>query len=407
MSLLAPGIPLSLYIHLPWCVEKCPYCDFNSHKLSAEFNEQDYITGLLKDLEQDLPKIWGRTVESIFIGGGTPSLFSGTAIDELLSGIRARLMLRADPEVTIESNPGTADAENYLSYKQAGVNRISIGVQSFNDQQLTTLGRIHDSSQAIDAFKIARTAGFERINLDLMFALPGQTVTEAMDDLDKAIALNPEHISWYQLTIEPNTGFNSFPPAKLPDDDLIWQIQQAGFIKLQQAGYNQYEISAWSKAGEQCQHNLNYWQFGDYLGIGAGAHGKITDLATEKIIRTRRRKQPQHWLRNNQDTLAESSPIAIHELALEFMINAMRLNEGVMLNIFTERTGLTLATVIEQLREARQQGLMDNRSDILKPTDKGLNYLNDLLAIFIADNSITESKHTTLAQSITIKEISR
>jgi len=294
VSLLAPGIPLSLYVHLPWCIEKCPYCDFNSHEIPADFDENLYVKGLLRDLEQDLPKIWGRTVESIFIGGGTPSLFSGSAIEELLSGLRARLMLRADPEITIESNPGTADTKNYSAYRQAGVNRLSIGIQSFSDKQLDILGRIHNSNQSVDAFKLARDAGFERINLDLMYALPGQSVADAMEDLDKAIALQPEHISWYQLTIEPNTFFNKNPPGQLADDDPIWDIQQAGIKKLNQAGFTQYEISAWSKPAEQCEHNLNYWQFGDYLGIGAGAHGKITDLSTEKIVRTRRKTPPHH-----------------------------------------------------------------------------------------------------------------
>ena len=398
MSLLAPGIPLSLYIHLPWCVEKCPYCDFNSHQLTEQFDEKKYVASLFKDLEQDLPKIWGRSVETIFIGGGTPSLFSGPAIDELISGVRARLMLRPDLEITLESNPGSADSNNYLHYRQAGVNRLSIGVQSFDDKQLKKLGRIHDASQAFDAFKMAREAGFERINIDLMYALPAQSIADALIDLDKAIALNPEHISWYQLTIEPNTSFNRYPPKQLPDDDLIWEIQQAGAKKLQQAGFEQYEISAWSKKSEQCQHNVNYWEFGDYLGIGAGAHGKITDLSTEKIFRTRRRKQPSHWLDDEMNFLADAPAIEKNDLPLEFMMNAMRLNSGVSINTFTERTGLLISDIMEPLRKARHSHLMDTRLDILKPTTQGLNYLNDLLAIFM-DVKIKKTNN------IVIKEI--
>ncbi len=401
MSLLASGIPLSLYVHLPWCVEKCPYCDFNSHQLSPAFDEQLYVKSLFKDLEQELAKIWGRTVESIFIGGGTPSLFSGTAINELISGIRSRLLLRADIEITMESNPGTADASNYGAYRKAGVNRLSIGVQSFNDQQLNNLGRIHDANQASSAFHLARKAGFERINLDLMYALPNQSIADAMDDLNKAIALKPEHISWYQLTIEPNTVFNQKPPKHLADDDLIWEIQQAGIKKLQQAGFIQYEISAWSKVGEECGHNLNYWQFGDYLGIGAGAHGKITDLSTEEVYRTRRKKQPSYWLTPTIDTIATSTVIEKHDLALEFMMNAMRLNSGVPSQLFTERTGLPISDIIKSLQTARTQELIEQRIDVLRPTQRGLNYLNDLLGLFISENIKTEN----LADSININEI--
>ena len=397
MTLLAPGIPLSLYIHLPWCVEKCPYCDFNSHKLPEDFsgkldddaNQQNYVNHLFSDLEADLPAIWGRSVESIFIGGGTPSLFSGTAIDNLLSGVRSRLMLVADIEVTLESNPGTADANNYIGYRNAGVNRLSIGVQSFDDQHLKQLGRIHNSAQSTSAFNMARTAGFKRINIDIMYALPAQTVTSALDDLNKAIALNPEHISWYQLTIEPNTIFNSHPPKQLPDDDLIWDIQQAGMKKLQTAGYIQYEVSAWCKPGEECLHNLNYWQFGDYLGIGAGAHGKITDFSSEQIVRTRRKKQPKQWLTDNK--VADNTAIATNDLALEFMLNAMRLNKGVSSQSFSERTGLPITNIQKQLSHAKQQGLLIDRFDKLCPTPKGQNYLNNLLALFMIDEGSSPS----------------
>ncbi len=401
MSLLAPGIPLSLYVHLPWCVEKCPYCDFNSHQITPEFDEQRYVQALFQDVEQELAKIWGRTVESIFIGGGTPSLFSGSAVDELISGIRSRLMLRADIEITMESNPGTADASNYKAYRKAGVNRLSIGIQSFNNQQLKKLGRIHDADQASDAFHLARKAGFKRINLDLMYALPNQSIADAMDDLDRAIALEPEHISWYQLTIEPNTVFNRNPPKHLADDDLIWEIQQAGVKKLQQAGYVQYEVSAWSKIGEECEHNLNYWQFGDYLGIGAGAHGKITDLSTDEVYRTQRKKQPSHWLTSAIDTIAATTVIEKHDLALEFMMNAMRLNSGVQSQLFSERTGLPINKIIKSLQTAKSQKLMEQQITVLRPTQMGLNYLNDLLGLFMSENIKTEN----LAGSINIKEV--
>jgi len=402
MGLLAPGIPLSLYIHIPWCVEKCPYCDFNSHKASNPIDEQGYINALFNDLEQDLPAIWGRNVETIFIGGGTPSLFTSNAIDKLLSGVRSRLMLRPDLEVTLESNPGTADAANYQGYREAGVNRLSIGVQSFSDQHLNSLGRIHDSAQAVDAFHYARAAGFENINLDLMFALPEQTLPQAMSDLDKVIALQPEHISWYQLTVEENTVFAHQRP-NLPQDDLIWEIQQAGMKNLQQAGYEQYEISAWSKPGTQCQHNLNYWQFGDYLGIGAGAHGKITDLASETVSRTRRKKQPHHWLQPNTETLADKHQIVREDIALEFMMNALRLNAGIPVESFTQRTGLPLTAVVGLLNQARDQGLIKQQTDIICATEKGLTYLNDLLDIFMSGTNEPQGKRT--GESISIREV--
>ncbi|MCP4414897.1 MAG: radical SAM family heme chaperone HemW [Gammaproteobacteria bacterium] len=382
MSLLAQGIPLSLYIHFPWCVEKCPYCDFNSHQLAIPIDEHNYVNNLLADLEQDLSAIWGRNVETIFIGGGTPSLFSAKAINELLSGVRSRLMLRPDLEITLESNPGTADAENYQGYQKAGINRLSIGVQSFNDKYLKKLGRIHNAQQAVEAFHHARTAGFKRINIDLMFALPEQSLNEAMSDLEAAIALDPEHLSWYQLTIEANTAFAANPPL-LPDNDLVWEIQCKGKQFLEKAGYQQYEISAWSKTGEQCQHNLNYWQFGDYLGIGPGAHGKITDFSSEEIHRTRRKKQPRHWLTPDSKTLAEKFPIKKEDISLEFMMNILRLNEGVPACLFTQRTGLLLSDISASLNQAREQGLIETKTDTICATEKGLNYLNNLLEIFI------------------------
>ena len=382
MSLLSTGIPLSLYVHIPWCVQKCPYCDFNSHELKGELEAQQYIDNLLVDLHQDLPRIWGRSVDTIFIGGGTPSLFPSSAIDRLLSGLRALLMLKADLEITLESNPGTMDADNYLGYRQAGVNRLSIGAQSFDDEQLKILGRIHDAKATELAFHKAREAGFKRINLDLMYGLPSQSIESAMEDLRRAITLGPEHISWYQLTIEPNTRFYRYPPDALPDNDQLFEIQEAGMELLKSEGFEQYEISAWSRPGEACKHNLNYWQFGDYLGIGAGAHGKITDLQTEQILRTRRRKQPQHFLDGSANTLAETTPIDLKERPIEFMLNAMRLNEGVESQLFVERTGLPLTVINSALTKAHELGLMERDFARLKPTERGINFHNELLALF-------------------------
>jgi len=388
------GIPLSLYIHIPWCVEKCPYCDFNSHSIKDQFNlsdhEDEYIHALFLDLEQTLPDIWGRSIDSIFIGGGTPSLFSGEAIDKLLSGIRARLMLKADIEITLESNPGTAEAKNYNDYRSAGINRLSIGVQSFSASQLNNLGRIHTANEAINAYQMARDAGFERINLDLMFALPGQTVNEALQDLKQAIALNPDHLSWYQLTIEPNTVFYQQPPKNLPDDDLTWEIQSAGFELLERSGFHQYEISAWCKTKQESMHNLNYWTFGDYIGIGAGAHGKITNFSEQKVFRTRRKKQPSLWLGSESaGSLILRDAILKEDLALEFMMNVLRLNDGVELNYFTERTGLPLSTISKELFIAKQKGFIENKEHQIQATEKGRMFLNDLLALFMNDQQET------------------
>jgi len=399
------GIPLSLYIHIPWCVEKCPYCDFNSHALGKKFklsdHEDQYVESLFRDLEQTLPEIWGRSIDAIFIGGGTPSLFSGQAIDNLLSGIRARLMLKADIEITLESNPGTAEATNYQDYRQAGINRLSIGVQSFNNKHLQTLGRIHNAEEARQAFVMARDAGFKRINLDLMFALPNQSVTEAMDDLNQAIKLKPEHLSWYQLTIEPNTVFYRQPPNNLSTDELIWDIQSAGFKLLKNSGYHQYEISAWCKPKEESQHNLNYWTFGDYIGIGAGAHGKITNFSEQQIHRTRRKKQPHFWLDDSSpNTLASIEPILSNEIALEFMMNALRLNHGVETHHFIDRTGLAISTISQELFLAKQRGLLENRDDRIQPTEKGQLFLNDLLSLFMKD-----PEHQEVRQIIPIQTL--
>jgi putative oxygen-independent coproporphyrinogen III oxidase len=387
------GIPLSLYVHLPWCVEKCPYCDFNSHEIQGELPEQTYIDALFRNVEDQLPAFWGRRIDTMFIGGGTPSLFSGASIERLMSGLRARLGFVANMEVTLESNPGTADASNYAAYREAGINRLSIGVQSLDSEHLKTLGRIHSADEAIAAIAIAKQAGFERINADLMYGLANQTVAQALDDLKQLIDQDIEHISWYQLTIEPNTVYYSKPPAHLPDNDFIMDIQQAGSELLLSAGYHQYEISAWAKPGAECQHNLNYWQFGDYVGIGAGAHGKITDFNEVRIYRTRMRKQPDHWLQTNSELMAERTAIAREDLALEFFLNVLRLNQGAPKNYLFERTGLMSERIQAPLDQAVQKGLLAQHPDNFVATELGRNYLNDLLALFMPEaNLIMQTK---------------
>lgn len=386
-----PGIPLSLYVHTPWCVEKCPYCDFNSHELKTELPESQYIEQLYRNLESQLPWFWGRRIETIFIGGGTPSLFSGSAIDSLLSGLRARLMITADPEITMESNPGTADANNYAAYREAGVNRLSIGIQSLDNGHLNKLGRIHSSDEAIKAIQMAKQAGFKRINGDLMFGLGKQTIDQAMDDLKRLIDQDVEHISWYQLTIEPNTAFYSSPPENIPSDDYLGEMQAAGAELLTTAGYNQYEVSAWSKAGGECKHNINYWEFGDYVGIGAGAHGKITDFQESNIYRIRNRKQPHHWLDNSSELISERTPIKSSDLPLEFFMNTLRLNHGVPKSYFFDRTGLLPEQIMSILNTAVERELLDNNSERFIASVQGRNYLNDLLALFLPDGSLPES----------------
>ena len=387
------GIPLSLYVHMPWCVEKCPYCDFNSHELNGGLPEQVYLDQLMRNLEQQLPSFWGRRIETMFIGGGTPSLFSAAAIDQLLSSIRARVTLLADLEITMESNPGTADAVNYHGYREAGVNRLSIGVQSLNAKHLQTLGRIHSANEAINAIALAKQAGFERINGDLMFGLGNQTITEAMDDLKQLIDQDIDHISWYQLTIEPNTVYFNKPPENLPDNDFLAEIQHSGAELLTQAGFKQYEVSAWSRNDSDCKHNLNYWEFGDYVGIGAGAHGKITDFNEQKIYRTRTKKQPHHWLRSDSELMAERTAIATEDLALEFFLNTLRLNQGVVKQYLFERTGILNEQIQSIIDDATRKGLMYNDTDRYAATELGRNYLNDLIAMFMpAEDLILKTK---------------
>ena len=373
--------PLSLYVHIPWCVRKCPYCDFNSHQARQELPENEYVEALLRDLEQDLPRTWGRAVYSIFFGGGTPSLFSPEAIDRLLSGIRARLPLDQNIEITLEANPGTVELERFKGFRQAGINRLSIGIQSFDETKLKALGRIHGCEEALHAAEAARAAGFDNFNLDLMFGLPGQTVEQAVSDIRTAIQLGPTHVSAYQLTIEPNTLFHARPPV-LPDDDSTWDMQNRLQTELAAAGYRQYEVSAYAKPGYECRHNLNYWQFGDYLGIGAGAHAKITDAGS--ITRLWKIKQPNEYLlaAGTPRNLGGEQKLSREHTVTEFMMNALRLNSGFPSRLFAERTGLPISAVAQSLEAAEQQGLIDWDAETLRPTATGFRFLNNLVAMF-------------------------
>ena len=376
--------PLSLYVHLPWCVKKCPYCDFNSHETASLTEEDAYIEAVIRDVETELPRIWGRTISSVFIGGGTPSLFSADAIEKLMSALRARLNIHPEREITMEANPGTAEAEKFKAYRQAGINRLSIGIQSFNDGHLKSLGRIHNSKEALRAIDLAKSAGFENINLDLMFALPEQSIDDALDDLKVAVEQIPTHISWYQLTIEPNTVFYSKPP-KIPNDDDSFLMQEQGQAYLENNGYMQYEISAYAKDKATSLHNLNYWQFGDYLGIGAGAHGKITNVAQGKIERFVRHKIPKRYieLAGSDTVITETKTLNRNELPLEFMMNAMRLKSGIDSSLFLQRTALPLKSIEKNLSLAAEAGLLDWQLDNIKPTQFGQRYLNDLLEMFV------------------------
>ncbi|MGH8119307.1 MAG: radical SAM family heme chaperone HemW [Gammaproteobacteria bacterium] len=381
-------IPLSLYVHLPWCVRKCPYCDFNSHESGHTLlQETAYVDALIRDLESALSRIWGRRITSIFIGGGTPSLFSVAAIQRLLAGLRALLNLHPETEITLEVNPGTAEAEKFRGFREAGVNRLSIGVQSFDNEKLQRLGRIHDGREARAAITMARDAGFEELNIDLMFGLPGQTTGEAVHDLQLAMDQKPVHISWYQLTIEPNTVFHAKPPV-LPDDDLVWQMQEEGQRLLADNGYAQYEISAYASDGHQCAHNLNYWRFGDCLGIGAGAHSKLTDVTAGKVIRTARHRLPDRYLElaGRDDVITESRELDDDDLKLEFMMNAMRLKAGVHPSLFLQHTGMPINVIESELGMAAAKGMLDYTIHSLKPTALGQQYLNDLLQIFMTES---------------------
>jgi putative oxygen-independent coproporphyrinogen III oxidase len=369
---------LGLYIHIPWCVKKCPYCDFNSHQQQGELPEDDYVAALLKDLEQELKLLDNPSLSSIFIGGGTPSIFSATAIKTLLDGVRRRIAFDDNIEITLEANPGTVEQEKFCGFRAAGINRLSIGIQSFNDVHLAKLGRIHDAAQAAAAVGAAKAAGFDNFNIDLMHGLSGQTPTEAIEDLRRAIDLNPTHLSWYQLTIEPNTVFYNTQPS-LPKEDALEEIEHAGFELLHSAGFNRYEISAFAKPDKQSQHNTNYWQFGDYIGIGAGAHGKISIGINGEVNRRWKTRQPNDYL--TKLPLAGTQLVTAKELPLEFMMNVLRLTNGVDERLFEEKTGLSLAIIAPMRNRLIAKGLMADGPQIAT-TALGFRFLDSVLNEF-------------------------
>lgn len=378
--------PLSLYIHIPWCVQKCPYCDFNSHSLKNDVPELEYVKALIEDLDADIKRfsLTSRRLHSIFIGGGTPSLFSAPAIDSLLTQVLSRFEHDQNIEVTLEANPGTVEANKFIGFANAGVTRLSIGVQSFSSDKLIKLGRIHDSDQAKRAAEFAKSCGIKSFNLDLMHGLPNQSLEHALDDLRTAISLSPDHISWYQLTIEPNTAFHSKPP-KLPQDEVLWDIQDQGSQLLADAGYKQYEISAYAKESMQCQHNLNYWQFGDYLGIGCGAHGKITSPEDNQIFRTIKVKHPKGYLDKTRDYLDHLNQVSDEERPFEFMMNQLRLRQPFSLSDFENNTGLSKETIQGKMQQALSKKLICKLDDSeqWQVTVLGHRYLNDLLEMFL------------------------
>ncbi|WP_337688946.1 radical SAM family heme chaperone HemW [Mycetohabitans sp. B46] len=381
--------PLSLYVHFPWCVRKCPYCDFNSHAFTrgpngTQFPEAEYLDALRADLEAALPLIWGRPVHTVFIGGGTPSLLSAQAIDRLLSDLRALLPLDADAEITLEANPGTFEAAKFASFHSSGINRLSIGIQSFNDAHLQALGRIHNAAQARRAIEIARSS-FDNFNLDLMFALPGQTLAQCQADVETALSFAPSHLSLYHLTLEPNTYFHKYPPA-LPDDDTSADMQEWIHARTREAGYHRYEVSAYARANRQSRHNLNYWQFGDYLGIGAGAHSKLS--FPERIVRQMRHKHPATYLAQTAAgaPIQEQHEVGVHDLPFEFMLNALRLTQGFPVHRFIERTGLTMTSIEPALAQAEHRGLIRRDHASIAPTPLGQRFLNDLQALFLKND---------------------
>jgi oxygen-independent coproporphyrinogen-3 oxidase len=381
--------PLGLYIHIPWCVRKCPYCDFNSHEARGDTPEQEYIAALTADLEAALPLIWGRKIYTVFFGGGTPSVFSASCIEQIITAVRARLPLSVEAEITLEANPGTFETEKFRAFRAAGVNRLSIGIQSFNPAHLKALGRIHDDTEARRAIEIARE-NFDNFNLDLMYGLPGQSVDEAHTDIDAALAIAPPHLSVYHLTLEPNTYFHRYPPV-LPDDDITAEMQQNAENALAAAGYRHYETSAFAQPGRQSRHNMNYWTFGDYLGIGAGAHSKISFPG--RILRQARYKQPKQYMESaaSGDAVQESREVGLDEVGFEFMMNALRLNGGFPLLLFEERAGVPLTSVLKELDLAESRGLITRDHQRVEPTALGQRFLNDLLQIFLRDRSPTDT----------------
>lgn len=375
--------PLSLYVHIPWCIKKCPYCDFNSHGIGNEQVPEDvYIAAIKNDLAQSLEQAQGRKLESIFFGGGTPSLFSPTGIEAILKNIEQQIGFSDDCEITLEANPGTFEQDRFSGFRQAGINRLSIGIQSFDNEKLKALGRVHNSDEALDSVSIARRAGFDNINLDLMFGLPDQSSDQAMLDLELAIDRHPEHISWYELTIEPNTEFYNAPPTQ-PEHDALADISERGIELLERAGYQRYETSAFAEQGMQSRHNLNYWQFGDYIGIGAGAHGKYTDAKTGAIIRQSKTRLPKHYLERIGSYLAREDAVQSEDILGEYMMNALRLVEGVSITQASERTGIALEDISSACRIACERGLMEISDNYLRPTSQGQRLLNLCLQSFL------------------------
>ena len=373
--------PLSLYVHIPWCVRKCPYCDFNSHESDAKIPENDYLQALFRDLTNDLPWVQNRKIHSIFFGGGTPSLFSANAIEKIIQRAETLIGFEDDIEITLEANPGSAEQQKFADFNAAGVNRLSIGVQSFNNDHLSALGRIHDGDNALRAIEMAQICGFERFNIDLMHGLPNQTRAQAISDLETAISTGATHISWYQLTIEPNTAFYSKPPI-LPIEDQLADIQDLGLQTLAKAGFEQYEISAFARNDQQCRHNINYWQFGDYLGIGAGAHGKITLPDQNSIIRSAKTRLPKHYLNQDTSALTSDTPIAQNQLALEFMMNGLRLTAGVKKDLLNSRTGLSTDQIEDKIEQLNQEGFLKHHPSNYCTTDLGARFLDTLLQRF-------------------------
>jgi oxygen-independent coproporphyrinogen-3 oxidase len=375
--------PLSLYVHIPWCVRKCPYCDFNSHEIRGLIPEANYVDALIADIEAALPSIWGRKIYTVFFGGGTPSVFSAANIERILAAVRARVPLAVDAEVTLEANPGTAEVKKFRGFREAGVNRLSLGIQSFNSQHLKALGRIHDGNETRTAIEIAR-ANFENFNLDLMYGLPQQSPEESLADIETALSFAPPHLSVYHLTIEPNTYFYRHPPV-LPAEENTVQMQEAIEQTLDSAGYRHYETSAFAKPGKQCRHNLNYWMFGDYLGIGAGAHSKLS--FADRITRQARHKQPKQYMEAafKGDAVQDGHDVAARDIGFEFMMNALRLGSGFPVILFEERAGLPLTAVLKPLQEAEQRGFIERDHQRIAPTDLGRRFLNDLLQIFLPE----------------------
>ena len=373
--------PLALYVHIPWCVKKCPYCDFNSHAAGPTLPEEDYVDALLADLDADLGHVHGRSLSSIFFGGGTPSLFSAKALGRLLQGVEQRVGFAPAIEITLEANPGTFEQAKFRDYRSLGINRLSIGVQSFQPPKLIALGRIHDGDEAVHAADMARAAGFDNFNLDLMHGLPDQSIEDALSDLRTAIAQQPTHLSWYQLTVEPNTVFWNQPPV-MPEDDILWDIQEAGQALLAAEGYAQYEVSAYAQAGKAARHNLNYWTFGDFLGIGAGAHAKLSS-PDGRISRSWKTRLPKDYLDSSKRFSAGERVLSPDELPFEFLMNVLRLTDGVASELFTQRTGLPLSQLAAARQEAQQRGLLSSDPARLSATREGQLFLNDLLQYFL------------------------